>query len=335
MRFTARLVGVLIATAACIHGDTGRIVRIPTPNVARCINAKTDEITMTLCYVKTQKTTGFFTDDHRAGVTVIATLNSDGNPKAQNPSVNLVSIQDAPAGQVYLPLEYPIASLLPLSSGGSSTKNILLEVYMDKVRGRNSFGDVLDFAGTLLAKLPIPANPYTNAVSQVVGYATAAITKATTDNGGQLLASITLQFNDRDENVDQCKADDFQSTGAIGVIRPEGAEGATLLLLDRLNSDYCWTSVADNTYEIQYAPKPATGCANLAPTAYKDVPNDYMMIVLGANKVIPSADVQKMFLEGLRRGPGTSVFMQRQYDLREAAKLCDALKLNHIYCGAP
>jgi len=61
---------------------------------------------MTLRYVKTEKTTGFFTKDGRAGVTVISTLNSDGNPKAQNPSVNLVGIQggarwtDLPAARV-------------------------------------------------------------------------------------------------------------------------------------------------------------------------------------------------------------------------------------------
>src|SRR5258706_6935704 len=96
----------LLAASAIVYADgVGRIVRVPTPSAARCINAKTDEITMTLRYVKTQKTNGFLTDDHRAGVTVIATLNSDGNPKAQNPSVNLVSVQDAPAGQIYLPLE--------------------------------------------------------------------------------------------------------------------------------------------------------------------------------------------------------------------------------------
>jgi hypothetical protein len=84
--------------------------------------------------------------------------------------VNLISV--AP-GQVTLPLEYPIASLPPLSSdnGRTFTKNILIDLYLDKTRGANSFGKVLDAAESVLSKLPIPANPYTNAASGSWHYA--------------------------------------------------------------------------------------------------------------------------------------------------------------------
>ncbi len=325
---------LLIASVPAV-GQVGRIVRIPTPSGSRCINAKTDEITMTLRYIKTQKTAGFFTDDHKAGATVITTLNSDGNTKAQNPSVSLVDVQDAPAGQVYLPLEYPIASLLPLSQSSASqsssstfTKNMLLELYLDKVRGANSFGKVLDTAGTLLSKLPIPANPYTNAVSQVVNFATATITQESKDAGGQLFAAVTLQFNDRDESdIKQCESDSFETTGAIAVVGSHGAHGATLLPLDKLQSDYCWSYVSDRTYEVQYAPRPNGGCDHISPDAFKDVPNDYVMILVSAATVVPP---------GHGGYPGPVLLRKRKHrddDLLQSKKLCGAMKLKTSYCG--
>jgi hypothetical protein len=330
---------VVFASCFALHADgVGRIVRIPTPAKARCINAKADEITMTLRSVKTQKTKGFVTDDNRAGVTVIATLNSDGHPKAQNPSVNLVGVKDAPAGQVFLPLEYPVASLLPLSqdSGATFTKNIVLELYLDKVRKANSFGDILDVAGSLLPKLPIPANPYTNAVSQIVNYATSAITKASADNGGLLFASVTLVFDDRDQpDVSDCKNDGFETTGAIAVVAATGQHDATLLPLDKLESDYCWRYVADNTSEVQYAPKLSRSCNRVSDTEFKDVPNDYVMILLSAQKTLPPARVQEMFAGDLERGPGATLFRERERDLKQSRALCDAMKQNWVYCGAP
>jgi hypothetical protein len=293
---------------------------------------------MALRYVKTQKTNGFFTDDHRAGVTVISTLNSDGNPKAQNPSVNLVSVKDASAGQVYLPLEYPIASLLALSSdqGKTFTKNILLELYMDKVRGSNTFGDVLDIAGDLLAKLPIPANPYVTAAGQVINYATSEITKASTDNGGQLFASVTLQFNDRDQSdVNQCEADGFETTGAIAVVAPKGQAGVTPLPLDKLNSDYCWSFMAKTTYEIQYAPKPASGCSGIPQSTFKDVPNDYGMVLLSAASVVPTNHLQDAFTGLLEKNlAADNPLVRRERDLKKSRKLCDSLELPYAYCGA-
>lgn len=330
---------LLTLSISAAVADEGKIVRIPTPIGARCINAKTDEITIALRYVKTQKKNGFLTNDNKAGVTVISTLNSDGNPQARHPSVNLVSIRDAPAGQVYLPLEYPIASLLALSSdnGRTFTKNILLELYLDKTRGANTFGQILDQAGSLLSKLPIPANPYTNAVSQVVNFATTTITNQTKDAGGELFASLTLQFNDRDQrDIAQCVRDGFQASGAIAVVGARGTRNVPPLPLDKLSSDYCWRYVADNTFEIQYAPRPAAGCNGLSDVAFKDVPNDYVMLLVSAATVIPGPSaLNNVFAETIdgKPNPAAELLVRRKQDLQESKKLCDAMKLDAIYCG--
>jgi hypothetical protein len=331
------LLGLLTSSAitcvATAQGGVGEIVRIPTPIRARCINAKTDEITMTLRRIITQKTSGFLTSDNRAGVTVIATLNSDGNPQSKTPSVNLVGIQAAPKGQVILPLEYPVASLLPLSpdSGKTFTKNMLLELYLDKVRGANTFGTVLDTASGLLGKLPIPSNPYLTAANEVLQWATTTITNESKDTGGQLFASITLQFNDRDEtDTTKCAQDDHQTTGAIVVIGPKGAQtGSAPISLGNLEQKYCWRYVSDSTYEVQYAAKLQGGCDALPASVYSEVPNDYIMILISAANISPPPRNQF----ALPIGPvGPS---KRQRDIQEATKLCDSMNLASAYCGVP
>jgi hypothetical protein len=322
---------VTVVPCAAEPSGVGEIVRIPTPINARCINAKTDELTMTLRRIITQRTEGFFTEDKRAGVTVIATLNSDGNPTSKTPSVNLIDIESAPMGQVLLPLEYPVASLLPLSadSGKTFTKNMLLELYLDKVRGENTFGKVLDIAGSLLAKLPIPANPYTNAASEVLKFANDAITSETRDAGGRLFASITLQFNDRDEpDLGKCAADSYQATGAIAVVGATGAHNIKPLALGNLSARYCWRYGSENTYEVQYAVKPTAGCHAVPAGEYRELPNDYVMIVVSA-QTIPRPSLENPFTksDSLPRGS------KRMDDLLTSKALCDAMRLAPAYCG--
>jgi hypothetical protein len=337
-----KMVTAISLLALCVldeparSAEGARIVRIPAPIAARCINAKTDELTVTLRYIKTEKRQGFFTQDNKAGITVLTALNSDGNPRAQNPSVNLVDISDASTGQIYLPMEYPIASLLALSpdSGKTFTKNIELEIYIDRVKGQSTFGKILDVAGQLLPKLPIPQNPYTNAVSSVIGFASTAIQKETTDNGGQLFAGITLQFNNRDElNIDQCVNDGFESTGVVGVIGAKGPNGS--LELDRLNS-YCLRYNPRNTYEIQYTERPNDHSCPVDDASYKDVPNDYLMLVVAARRLLPASPAANVFsptVEG-RLNPAAESLFKRGEDVEESRKLCEALKLAPAYCGA-
>jgi len=334
MRRTALVMTVWFSlSSVAMAQGLGEIVRIQTATSPRCINAKTDEITVTLRRIITHKTGNIFTEDKRAGVTIITTLNSDGNPQSKHPSVNLVSIEDAPKGQVRIPLEYPIASLLSLSpdSGKTYTKNMLFDLYLDKPRGKTTFGEILDSAGNVLGKLPLPPNPYVTAANTILQWANTAITNASKENGGQLFASITFQFNNRPQpDIQQCKNDGFETTGAVAVISPEGSDQA-LLKLGNLNQEYCWRYATSNSYEVLYAPKPGTGCEGVPNNAFKEVPNDYVMAIVTAATTVTSS----MREFGFEKFPGPAHRSKREVDLVESAKLCDEMNLSHVYCGIP
>lgn len=315
-----------IATAQ----GAGELVRIPTPISPRCINGKTDEISITLRKVIIHKTGSFITEDKKAGISVIATLNSNSNQVSKTPSVNLVSVESDERGQVRIPLEYPIASLLALSPdfGKTYTKNMLLELYIDKPRGSTTFGEILDSAGGALGKVPLPPNPYLNAASTVLNWASMAIDSASKDKGGEQVASITLQFNNRDEtDINKCKDDGYATTGAIALISPNGSDkGGPPLGLNNLEQSYCWRYATNNTYVVEYASKPQGGCVGIADKMFKEIPNDYVMLLVAAAKTIPPT-------LGIENTSSSVSAEERQVHLEESAKLCDAMKLRRSYCG--
>ena len=282
-------IAVLSLVPAPLEGS-GVIVRIPTHTAARCINATTDQVTMMLRRVIIQKDSSLFTNDKKASVSIISTSNASSSalPSAKAPSVNPVSIEDMPTGQVSLPLEYPIASLLSLpqdSPKGTYTKNILLDIYVAKKRGANTFGRVLDIAGQLIAKLPIPENPFTNATNQVLKFANDAIAAEAAADQANHVATVALQFNNQEQaDVQQCKSDGFEATGVIAVVGPKGPKNGPVLPFGNLQQAYCWRYSAQNTYEVQYAPRPSSGDCSAVAT-FSELPNDYLMIVLSAAKI--------------------------------------------------
>jgi hypothetical protein len=328
----------LVASAQVNNGF--ETVRIPTALSPRCVNSKTDEITLSVYRVTVEKTGGFFTSDNQAGIAVVSTVNADGQPPAKTPSVNVVSISQEHKGQVFLPLEYPIASRLVLSQTGTDTKvaetkNMLLEMYLEKTRGANSFGTFLTTAGKVLGKLSIPANPYLTATNTFINFANETIQNETKDAGAKLFATVTLQFADRDyKDVRSCPEGDTV-TGAIAVLAATGSGGANLLTLGNLDQRFCWRYSTASTYEIQYASKPASGCSNVSEAQWAEPSNDYVMLLLSAAVVLPSTPAPKVgtFETAESEVSDYERASRRVDDLRNARKLCDSLKVPRKLCG--
>jgi len=305
-------------------------IRVATPGTGRCINMKTDEVTVTLRRIVTQKYSGFFTKENKAGITVLATLNGTADEVAKTPSVNQVDIQKEKTGQVSLALEYPVADLLVLNQNNHVTKNIQLDLFMAKTVGKSSFGTILDVAGQVLSKLPIPPNPYTTGASKFLQFANQAIQSQTGPQAALQFASLTLAFNDRDEDVTGCLNDGYQPTGALAVFRDTGAAQATLLPISNLSQQYCFRYTTQYTYELQFASRPASGCLNIPENAWHEVPNDYVMVIINAQKLPPSSN--KNF-SGMSASEKAVWQQQRQTDIDQSRALCKDMHLPLQNCG--
>lgn len=321
-------VAVVCLSAGALHAQGGYSspIRIQTPVSPTCIDSKTDEVTIDLKRILLHKNNYLFTQDSKAGVAVLASLNATGNTKAQAPSVSTVPIKDEPEGQVSLAIEYPVADQLVLTQGAVTTRNIQLDVYIEKAKGNNAFGDVLNLAGQVLQKLPIPDNPYTAMASQFLTFTNGAINnEITNSDNATLIASISLLFNDRAEpDPAKCAAQNFETTGAVAVLKADsGADGATLLPVDNLDQTYCFRYVTTPAAELQYVSQPNAGCNALAANpSWAEVPNDYLMIIVAASPA--AAPPQRNF----------ALPSERQKRLTQSRKLCAALGSEPKYCGA-
>jgi hypothetical protein len=333
------LLFVTLATPGGVRAQSGGYsppIRIPTPITGKCINLSTDRVTVSLRRVITQKNGGLFTQDSKAGVAVMATLNgiTGGvtNVSAKTPSVNQVDVQRMQTGQVSLALEYVVADHLQLTQAGTVTKNIQLDFYLAKTRGKNSFGTVMDVAGQVLSKLPIPPNPYTTGAGKFVDFANQAIATQIGAQDATQIASVALAFADKAvADVSACVNDGYQPTGAVAVFSDRGAVGQVLLPTTNLNQSYCFKYNAQNTYELQYSAKPAGGdCATVAAATWKEIPNDYVMIVVAA-EAVGGPSVAGLLPES--ESARAALRLQQQTDLREATALCRALKVSLRLCG--
>ena len=91
--FVATFLTVMPGFPAKADNSGYETLRVHT-STSRCINSKTDDITLSVVRVTVQKTSGFFVNDKTAGIAVISTLNA-ADPTtvaARTPSVNMVDI---------------------------------------------------------------------------------------------------------------------------------------------------------------------------------------------------------------------------------------------------
>jgi hypothetical protein len=333
-------------TAYAQSGGNGyEIVRIPTASSPKCINSKTDEINLAVYRVIVEKNGGFLTSDNSAGVAVIATLNGNSiqvsppagstpppqNVQASAPQVSVLKIAGEQNGQVFIPLEYPIASRFLLSQSNGVTKaettSMQLSLYVEKKRGANTFGTIVTDASSIIGSLPIPASPYLSAADTFLNFATKAITDdATNSENAMEIATINIPFADHDISGTQSCIDGGGSyTGAIGVIAATGVSGPNLLTLENLDQKYCWRYSTAGTFEIQFAAKPTAGCTGSIPEAQWSEPsNDYTMLLLTAEST-PSTLVHN----ALNLDRDTT----RTQQLSNSEKVCSSLHVSSVLCG--
>lgn len=313
----------LICLPLTLSAQGSAVVRIEDPAGSHCIDATTENVTIHVRRVFTQKKDDFFTEDKRAGVVLTARLTGTGEQTTVDvkiPSVSLVSIKDEPEGRVSLALEYQVADYLPLKSKeGLLTTTMQLSLLAAKKRGKNTFGQILDLAGQALTKLPIPPNPYTGAASKFLEFTNNAIDASIAEQQNLPFGEIALAFNrGQQPDLNKCKTAGKERTGAFGVLLSTGIKGSELIPTTNTDQLYCFTYKSEATYEM-LAAKRVNGACPADPSAYKGVNNDYTMFLMsaGSNKnVLLMNSAQKKALD-------------------ESRKRCDAFGLPSEACGVP
>ena len=271
----------------CQNGSGDVVVRVDDTSGSHCIDADTEKVTVFVRRVFTEKNKGLFTEDKRAGVLVRSQLtanntSSNDQSSVQVPSVDLVSVKDDQKGRVSLALEYAVASSFVLSSGNNITKTMDIYINLAKVKGKNTFGSVLDLAGQALQQVPLPPNPYVQAANKFLKFANDAVNLSIKSDNAEQIAHIGLQFNEGTENdLTKCESAGNERTGAIAVLRSVGAAGEDLIPTTNTQQQYCFRYSSGSTYELLAAKRNSDGSCP-ASNVFKGVMNDYVMLLISA-----------------------------------------------------
>ena len=318
--FVAALTMALTAVGA--YGQGSVIVRVDDPSGSHCIDATSEEITIHIRRIFIEKTKGLFTEDNRAGVLISAKLIGRGTGPTvdvQIPSVTIVSVKDEKPGRVSLPLEYGIASFLTLNQEEGLTTDIELSMSLAKIRGKNTFGEILDLAGKALSKLPIPSNPYVDTANKFLAFANGAINDTTSKQLNVPLAQLSLSFNKgKEPDINKCKSAGRERTGAIAVLLSHGLEGTELIPVVDTDRLFCFRYSSTSTYELLAAKKTVGRCP-ADDSGYQAVNNDYVMLLISAHT----------------GGSGFVTQAEQEQQIEESRRRCKAFGLEPQSCGVP
>lgn len=296
------------------------VLRVDDPSGSHCIDADSEKITIYLRRVFTQRRSGFFTQDNKAGVIVRTQLSGDANGVSLAvtiPSMSLVSVENETNGRVSLALEYAIASNVALSNNGAVITDLDLRIDLAKTRSRTTFGEVLDLAGKALEKATIPANPLALAGSKLVNFANSAVGTSLGADQHEEVAQIASHFRRGAEpDLNRCRSNNFERTGALVVLRATGAPKLALIPLSNTERDYCFRYSSSSTYELLAAQRMPSGNCPTGTSAYAGVNNDYVMLLINATPI------------------GRSGRAANDPVLTESARRCKALGLDSALCGA-
>jgi hypothetical protein len=208
---------------------------------------------------------------------------------------------------------------------------MLLEMYLEKTRGQNKFGSFITTAGKVLDKASIPSSPYLTAADTFLKFANDTIQNDTKETGAKLFANITLQFADRDKEIQTCRDARNAETGAIGILAATGSKGPNFLELGNLDKKYCWRYNLGSTAEIEYAKQPSGGCGAVADTEWNEPSNDYVMLFLSADVMLSAQP--KTGTHGLSDVDVLKLASRHVDDVSNARALCDSLKASRNLCG--
>jgi hypothetical protein len=256
------------ATSICFAQQSGGIpVRIPAdPTTPRCINYNTDQVWLTLYRVVTERRQGWFTSQNQAEL--IMNVQVKTQPQSDRPLAfplsARVNIRDYAPGQISIPVEYTLVSGLVLKQRAGD-KDVYytgfgLDTTLVNLQARHGLGVALDALNQIVgsAKLPIPANPYSQAAGYLLDFANRAVSQSIADHNADdkyTTASLALNF-DPEGTCGGSSPDGqgFETTGTKAILMSNGVQGPGYVPIDQ-TENYCWTASVEPSFVLKAARK--------------------------------------------------------------------------------
>lgn len=276
---------------AWAQADGAVIVRVPdgVGSRVRCIDPGVDKIWLTLRRVVVNRTENWLSRDRSIAIILNAVVSTDPQlPKPISfPLASEASLQDYAAGQVSVPIEYTVASGLPLKQGSHLVTGIAVEMTILNRKERGTLGVALEALLQTANKLPIPSNPTTQAATYLLDYANSAVGKSIeSHNAREKLRSAAIALNfapDGKCNSRNGATPEFESAGTKLVLQAAGERGPGYVPLNMTN-EYCWTAEMHPAFVVKAARRqPKLDCDDPSYRAqYRQVTNNYAGFFLNA-----------------------------------------------------
>ena len=267
--------------------DGGKVVRVPDEVGSKCIDPYKDKIWLTLRGLVSSRTSGWFTKDTSVGVLIKTTVRAEGKEPITFPLMTEAAFGDGPAGQVSLPIEYPLISGLVLEQDEAVVTGANVQITLLNIRDRTKLGSALAVLAEITSseKLPIPSSPYTKGASYLLDFANKAVEKDLNSqkvDDKAVVAALTFNLDPNGE----CGGD-FEQTGTKAVLFGEGTQGPGYVPIDRIN-DFCWSATMVPTFVLKAAAKEGgLDCDDGTYSGkFRDVTNNYIGLFLNKRAVV-------------------------------------------------
>jgi hypothetical protein len=288
----------VFAVASIAQAQVGGVVlRVPDGAPSRCIDGRKDTVWLTLRRLRATKTNSWLTQGAGVDVVINATVrqartNSALAKPLSFPLMADASFEQAPPGQVSLPVEYTIIDTLALyqqtGTPGDPVRYTGFDIDLTLLNKNkeSTWGKGLQALSAFAKKFPLPTNPAIQAATYVLDIANSAIAsdiKQQSPSDALKTASLTLNFDKNGPLPNgQCHSKDFESTGTLAAVMDAGLPG----FIPTANVDwYCWTADLTPAFILKAGKKTSLGAdcavaANHLP--FTEVPNNYVGFVLSA-----------------------------------------------------
>jgi hypothetical protein len=238
------------ATAAAQSSGTV-VIRVDDTSGAHCIDASSEKVTVFVRRVFTERKKGWFSSEQTAGVRV-RTLSPEGAASGQalsGPSAQVVSVSGDEKGRISLGMEYGVASGYVLNSGNGIADTMSIDVTLPRTKVKKGFFG------------------------------------RSKDTSPEQIAHIDLKFNEiKEADLARCKSAGYERTGALAVMQSSGAPGANLLPVTNTEQEYCFRYSSGSTYELLAAKRKAEDGSCPAPSEFQAVKNNYVLMLINAQK---------------------------------------------------